>query len=55
MLMTINYVLSDRIVTYTREIYNVLDFFGDIGGVTEIVILFVGAIILPAQRHIYIL
>jgi hypothetical protein len=55
MLMSVNYALAMQVLSYRREVYNILDFFGDIGGVTEIFILFVGIIMLPAQRHIYIL
>ena len=41
-------------VSHSRAIYSFLDLLGDLGGVTEIILLVFGAILFPVSYHSYI-
>jgi len=40
-------------IVHGRRIYAILDFFGDLGGVLEIILLGFGALLLPISEHSY--
>lgn len=40
-------------ITYTREIYNFLDLLGDLGGVTEVLMLIFGFFLFPISEHAF--
>ena len=42
-------------VTTTRQVYNLLDFIGDISGVGDLFLLVLGIFVVPVNDHNYIL
>ena len=40
---------------HKREVYNMLDAFGDLGGVIEVLMILFGVIFLPISKHSYYL
>lgn len=46
-----SFTLSEVKIEHTREIYNLLDVIGDLGGVIDIVILLIGFFVFPYSEH----
>ncbi len=40
-------------LSHSREVYNLLDLMGDLGGVIEIFIIFFGVFIFPISEHAF--
>lgn len=48
-------MLEDESIRHIRYIYNVLDVLGDLGGVTEVIMLLFGFFLFPISEHSFIL
>lgn len=46
-------MLSTKMYIHTREYYNLLDMLGDLGGIVEIIITFIGLFVLPVSEFGY--
>lgn len=46
-LLTINLYLNKDSILHTREVYNLLDLIGDLGGVVEVLIIVIGVLLYP--------
>ena len=42
-------------ITYSREVYGFLDLLGDLGGITEVLMLVFGFFLFPISRHAFTL
>ena len=51
--LIINYVLHDRDLTHVRDIYNLIDLVGDLGGIQEFFISLVGIFVFPISYFSY--
>ena len=47
--------LTPETIGHTREVYNLLDLFGELGGVIEIFIISFGVVLYPISKHSFIL
>lgn len=47
--------LQAQTITHERKIYGIFDMLGDIGGVTEFLIIMFGILLLPLAEHFFIL
>ena len=43
--------LMSELVEHEREIYSLLDLLGDLGGVTEVIMIIFGCILFPISEH----
>ena len=46
-LLTINLYLNKDSILHTREVFNLLDLIGDLGGVVEVLIIVIGVLLYP--------
>ena len=49
-ILKVSSFLQDEAIFYKREIFNILDLIGDMGGVVEIIIISVGVILYPISE-----
>jgi hypothetical protein len=54
-LHSINLTIHIEIIENSREVYNVLEILGDLGGVLEVVIAIVGLFFYPISHHRFVL
>jgi len=54
-LLRVSIFLQDEAVFYQREVYNLLDLVGDMGGVVEIIVIVFGVILYPIAEQAFIL
>jgi len=48
-------MLSSEVRKHSRQVYNVLDLLGDLGGVVEVVMVFFGIFLYPLSKHNFVL
>ena len=54
MLGTFEYGIANTYVKHKREAYSLLDFIGDIGGVLDVIIMFIALVFAPFSEHSFI-
>ena len=54
-LLSVNLYLKSESIMHVREVFNLFDLVGDLGGVIEVMIIVMGVLLYPISEHSFLL
>ena len=54
-LLSVNLYLKNESILHLREVFNLFDLVGDLGGVIEVLIIVLGVLLYPISEHSFLL